>query len=185
MRDMTQASFMDCKTALEEAAGDFTKALEILKKKGAIRAEKKSGREVGAGLIEAYVHPGSQVGVLLDLRCETDFVARTDEFKNLAHELAMQIAAMQPLWIKPEDIPEDILENEKRLMRESAAESGKPAHVVEEIVKGRLEKYFSEVCLLRQPSIRNQDETVSQLIEAAIAKLGENIQVHRFCRFSI
>lgn len=170
LRELTQVSFMDCKNALEEAAGNFERALEILKKKGAAKAGKKAGREVGAGLIEAYIHPGGKVGALLDLRCETDFVARTEEFKKLAHELAMQIVAMQPLWVKPEDIPEEVLENEKRMLGESAHD---------------LEKYFSEVCLLKQPSIRNPDETVGEMIDQAIAKLGENIQVNRFCRFAI
>ncbi|MBI1974983.1 MAG: elongation factor Ts [Parcubacteria group bacterium] len=185
LREMTQVSFLECKNALEESRGDLERAVEILKKKGALSREKKAGRETGSGVIASYVHPGSKVGVLVDLRCETDFVARTEEFQKLAHELAMQVAAMQPLWVKSEEVSQEILENEKRIARESLAGAGKPERIVEEIVQGRLKKYCTETCLLNQPSIRNQDETVGEMIDVAVGKLGENIKVRRFCRFEV
>jgi elongation factor Ts len=185
LREMTLVSMSECKRALEEANGDFDKALEILRRHGKTMAEKKAARSVNSGVVHAYIHPGGRIGVLVDIRCETDFVAKNAEFQELAHEIALQIASMQPLWVSPEEVPEEILENEKRLARESLGGPVKPANIVEQIVAGKLEKYFAETCLLKQPHIKNEDITVQDLVNDYIAKLGENIQVKRFCRFEI
>jgi elongation factor Ts len=185
LREATQVSMADCKAALEEAGGDFEKAVEILRKKGALKARAKEARAVGAGLVEAYIHPGGRVGVLLELRCETDFVARNEAFKTLAHDIAMQIAAMNPLWVRPEDIPADILAKERHIWEESMNLGGKPEPIRAKIIEGKLQSYYKEVCLLEQPFVKNEDLTISELITEAIAKLGENIQVARFARFEI
>ena len=174
---------MDCKRALEEANGDMEKAIEILKKKGMAKAEKKATRVAKEGLIGSYVHMGGKIGVLVEVNCETDFVARTDEFKQLVKDIAMQIAAMRPLYVSPEEIPEEVLEREKAIYREQAA--GKPQHVVERIVEGKLKKFYEEVCLLEQPFIRDDSKKIKDLIKEAIAKLGENIKVSRFVRFEV
>lgn len=185
LRALTHASIAECKHALEEAGGNFEKAMEILKRKGFAKAAKKAERAVGPGIVEAYIHPGGQVGAMIEVRCETDFVARNAEFKKLAHELCLQVASMAPLWISPEDIPEDLLENEKRRMQEELTGPGKSGAVLAQALQGKLEDYYKEVCLLKQPHIKNQDETVSDLIAHAIAKLGENIKVSNFCRLDI
>lgn len=185
LRALTHASMIECKHALEEAGGNFEKAMEILKRKGFAKAAKKAERAVGPGIVEAYIHPGGQVGAMIEVRCETDFVARNAEFKKLAHELCLQVASMAPLWISPEDIPEDLLENEKRRMQEELTGLGKSGAVLAQALQGKLEDYYKEVCLLKQPHIKNQDETVSDLISHAIAKLGENIKVSNFCRLDI
>ncbi len=185
LREATQLSMADCKSALEEAEGDFEKAIEILRKKGALKSKAKEARKVGAGIVEAYIHPGGRVGVLLELRCETDFVARNEEFKNLAHDIAMQIAAMNPLWIKPEDIPEDVISKERHIWEESMGLEGKPEAIREKIIEGKLQSYYKEVCLLFQPFIKNEDLTIKELIDGVINKVGENIQVVRFSRFEI
>ena len=183
LREKTGAGIMDCKRALEEANGDMEKAIEILKKKGIAKAEKKASRVAKEGLIGSYVHMGGKIGVLVEVNCETDFVARTDEFKQLVKDIAMQIAAMKPLYVSPEDIPEEVLEKEKAIYREQAA--GKPEHVVERIVEGKLKKFYEEVCLLEQPFIRDDSKKIRDLIQEAIAKLGENIKVSRFVRFEV
>lgn len=185
LREMSGASVMECRNALEEAKGDLTKALEILKRKGQAIAAKKNERETRAGIIEAYIHTNAKIGVLLDLRCETDFVAKNQLFKELAHELALQIAAMAPQYISENDIPETVLDEEKAIYREELKNSGKPEKIIEQIIDGKLKKRFSEICLLDQPSIKNQDETVSDLIKNYIAKIGENIKAERFVRFDI
>jgi elongation factor Ts len=185
LREATQVSLADCKSALEEAGGDFEKAVEVLRKRGTLKARAKESRKVGAGLVEAYVHPGGQVGVLLELRCETDFVARNQEFKNLAHEIAMQIAAMAPLYVKPADIPREVIEAETHIWQESLGLEGKPEAVRQKILEGKLKSYYQEVCLLEQPSIKDQNITVQEMIDRVIALTGENIQVARFARFTI
>ncbi len=185
LRDKTGAGFMDCKKALEEANGDIEKAIEILKKKGIAKAAKKASRTASEGLIGSYIHHGGKIGVLVEVNCETDFVARTEDFKNLVNEIAMQIAASSPLYVKREDIPEDVLEKEKEVFRAQALESGKPEKIIDKIVNGKMEKYYKEVCLLEQPYIRDDEKTVQDLINEAIAKLGENIVVKRFVRFVI
>ena len=185
LRNKTSAGIMDCKQALLEAGGDIQKAQDILREKGSAELIKRSARDTREGLIYSYIHSGNKLGVLLEVNCETDFVARMGEFSQLAKELAMQIAAMDPLWIKPEDVPKEVIEKEKEIYKKQAQESGKPEKVVEKIVQGRLEKYFSEVCLLEQPYIKDPKIKVKDLLAELVAKLGENIRVGRFTRFRV
>ncbi len=183
LREKTGAGIMDCKAALKEADGDMEKAIEILKKKGIAKAAKKASRVASDGLIGSYIHHGGKIGVLVEVNCETDFVAKTDDFKNLVNEIAMQIAASNPLYVKREDIPEEVLNKEKEVYRAQALESGKPEKIVDRIVEGKMEKYFKEVCLLEQPYIRDDEKTVKDLINETIAKVGENIVIRRFVRY--
>jgi len=176
---------MDCKQALLEAGGDIQKAQDILREKGSVVAIKRSARETQEGLVSSYVHSGNKLGVLLEINCETDFVAKTSEFSQLAKELAMQIAAMDPLWIKPEDVPKEVIEKEKEIYKKQSQKSGKPEKVIEKIAQGRLEKYFTQVCLLEQPYIKNPELKVKDLITESITKLGENIRVGRFTRLKV
>lgn len=185
LRNKTGAGVMDCKQALLEAGGDIQKAQDILREKGSVIAIKRSARETQEGLVSSYVHSGSKLGVLLEVNCETDFVAKTNEFSQLAKELAMQIASMDPLWIKPEDVPKEIIEKEKEIYKKQAQESGKPEKVIEKIAQGRLEKYFTQVCLLEQPYIKDPKLKVKDLITESVTKLGENIKVGRFTRFKV
>jgi elongation factor Ts len=183
LRDKSGAGMMDCKRALQEAEGDFDKALEVLRKKGIAKAAKRAGREVNEGIVTSYIHPGSKLGVLVEINCETDFVAKSDKFRHLAHELALQIAAMSPRYVRDEDIPQDVLDKEAEIARERA--KGKPDHVVERIVNGMLEKFKNEVVLLRQPYIRDDSKTIRDLINEHIASIGENIVVRRFVRWEL
>lgn len=183
LRERTGAGIMDCKKALAEADGDMEKAVVILRERGLAKAAKKAGREAKEGIIDSYIHGGGRIGVLLEVNCETDFVARNDEFKSLVKDLAMQIAAANPKYIKREDVPAEIIENERQILRTQAINEGKPEHVVDKIVEGRLEKFFEENCLLEQPFIKDPDRKVSQIIMEKIALLGENITVSRFVRF--
>ncbi len=186
LREITGAGMMDCKKALDEAGDNLEKAIEILRKKGAIKAAKKqSERQTKEGVVHAYVHSGNKVGVLIELLCETDFVARNQEFGELAHDLAMQIAATNPLHIRPEDVPAEVVEKEKSIYLEEISGQEKPPAVVEKIINGKLEKYFEDVCLLKQPFIKDEDITVEELINQKIAKIGEKIEVGRFVRFAI
>ncbi len=185
LRNKTGAGVMDCKQALLEAGGDIQKAQDILREKGSVVAIKRSARETQEGLVSSYVHSGNKLGVLLEINCETDFVAKTSEFSQLAKELAMQIAAMDPLWIKPEDVPKEVIEKEKEIYKKQTQESGKPEKVIEKIAQGRLEKYFTQVCLLEQPYIKNPTLKVKDLITESITKLGENIRVGRFTRLRV
>ena len=185
LRDRTGAGIMDCKKALIEANGDIEKAIEILRKLGIAKAEKKLDREAKDGRVDAYIHHGAKLGVLIEVNCETDFVASTDEFKELVHNLALQVAATNPIAVKREDIPSEIIEREKRIYEEQARKEGKPEKVIEKIVQGRLEKFYQEACLLEQPYIKDPNITVGDLIKQYIAKLGENIVVKRFARFKI
>ncbi len=185
LRDMTGAGMMDCKKALQEADGDFDKAIEILRKRGAAIAAKKSGRATNEGIIHAYIHHNKRVGVLLELNCETDFVARTDEFQELAHNIAMQIAAMAPRWVDIEDVPEEVVEKEKEIYRAQMADSGKPDHVIEKIVEGKLKKFYEENCLMEQTFFMDDTKKIRDLITEAIAKIGENIKVSRFVRMVV
>ncbi len=185
LRDMTGAGMMDCKKALEEAEGDFEKAIEILRKRGAAKAAKKAGRATREGIITSYVHFNGRIGVLLELSCETDFVARTDEFKELAYNLAKQVAAMNPKWVSREDVPQEVIEKEKEIYREQLKDSGKPDHVIEKIIEGKLEKFFEENCLLEQEYIFEEGKKVKEVIQEAIAKIGENIRVSRFVRMEV
>lgn len=185
LRDKTQAGMVDCKKALVENDGDMDKAVEYLRKKGLASADKKMGREVTEGIVASYIHSNSKLGVLVELKCATDFVARNEEFVNLAKEIAMQIAASNPLYVKTEDVPADIIEKEKDIYREQMKNSGKPENVIEKIVEGKLTKFYSEVCLLEQEYIKDSAVKIQDLIKQKIAVFGENIEVGKFSRFQI
>jgi elongation factor Ts len=185
LRDKTGAGMMDCKAALTEAGGDMDKAIEILRKKGLASAAKRAGRATNNGLIGHYIHMGGKVGVLVEVNCETDFVARTDDFQTLAKEVAMHVAAADPKFVRREDIPADLLEKEREIYRAQFAGSGKPANVIEKIVDGKLESYYAQVCLLDQPSVRDPNVTIQQMVSAATAKTGENVTISRFARFKL
>ncbi len=185
LREKTGAGMMDCKKVLQEAEGDFEKAVEILRKKGIAKAAKRAEREVNEGVVTAYIHPGSKLGVLVEVNCETDFVAKTDDFQTFARNIAMHIAATNPLAVKREDLDPEVVAKEKEIFREQALSSGKPEHIVDKIVEGRLEKYFSEVCLMEQPYVKDPDKTIKELLTETIAKVGENITIKRFARFRI
>ena len=185
LREKTGAGMMDCKRALEKAEGDMDKAIDHLRKQGMAQAAKKASRIAKEGIIYSYIHPGDKLGVLLELNCETDFVARTDDFKLLSKDIAMQIAATNPLVVTRSDLNPEILEKEKEIYRTQAKNEGKPEKIIERIVEGKLEKYFQEVCLLEQPFVKDQDRSVKDRIDETIAKLGENIAVKRFVRFRL
>ncbi len=183
LRKKTGAGLMDCKKALVEAGGDLEEASTILRKKGIASADKKAGRSTQEGLIETYIHVGGKVGVMIEINCETDFVAKTDDFKSLARDICLHIAASSPTCVRREEVPEEILKAEREIA--AAQAEGKPAHAIEKIVEGKLEKYYATACLLDQPFVKNPDQTVNELIKSAVAKLGENIVVSRFARFQI
>lgn len=185
LRERTGISIMECKKALEESGGDIEKAIEILRKKGFARAKEKMDRETGEGLIYAYIHLDGKLGVLVEVNCETDFVARNEEFRELAKNIAMQIAAANPKYIAPEDVPAEVIEKEKDIIREQLKETKKPAEIIEKIIQGKLNKFFEEVCLLEQPFIRDDKIKVREFIASHIAKFGENIRVRRFARFEL
>ncbi|KPJ85157.1 elongation factor Ts [Parcubacteria bacterium SG8_24] len=185
LRSRTAAGIVDCKKALEEAGGDLEVAAELLRKKGIAKAGKKGERATNQGLVEAYVHGNGKVGVLVEVLCETDFVARNEQFRAFVHDLALQIAAANPLYVNREAIPPETLEKERELSGEEFAGSGKPQEVIEKIVAGKLEKYFAEVCLLDQPFIKDEDVTIGELLQEKIATIGENMQIKRFVRFAL
>jgi elongation factor Ts len=185
LREKTGCGFMDCKTALAESKGDMETAVDYLRKKGIASASKKAHRETGEGLVEAYIHPGGKLGVLLEVNCETDFVARTDDFKALVRDLSMQVAATSPPYVSVEDVPEEVVAKEKEILKGQARESGKPENVLDKIVEGRLRKFYEETCLLEQKFVKDTDITVQDVVKDAIAKLGENIRVRRFQRFQL
>lgn len=185
LREATAAGVLDCKKALEASGGDLEKAKVYLREKGLAAAAKKADRAAEEGLIEAYIHTGGRVGALIELNCETDFVARTEAFEELAHDLALQVVAARPLYLAPEDIPPDVLEEEKNVYRVQAREMGKPERIIERIVEGKLQKYYQEVCLMKQPFIKDDDLTVQDVLTEIIAKLGENVVVRRFARFEL
>ncbi len=185
LRDKTQASMADCKKALEEALGDFTKAEEFLKRRGKQIAEKRAEKDAKAGRIEPYVHSNGKIGALVELNCETDFVAKNEIFKELAHDLAMHVAAMNPRYLSAEDIPEEISKKTRQGHQEELTGSGKPENIINQIIDGKLRKYSEEVCLLEQPFIKNPDQKIKELIDEYIGKIGEKIKVGRFVRFEI
>lgn len=187
LRLQTGAGICDCKKALDEAKGDMNKAVEILRKKGQKIAAAKQVRKIKQGLIEAYIHADGKRGAMIELGCETDFVARNKEFKNLAHDLVMQVTATDPLYISPEDVPREVIEKEKEIIREELKnlKTKKQKSIMEKIIQGKLEKYYQEVCLLKQPFIKDDKMTVQDLITEKISKLGENIQIRRFIRYSL
>ncbi len=185
LRERTGAGMMDCKRALQETGGDMDKAVEYLRKKGLADAAKKAGRVAAEGLVHSYIHAGGRIGVLVEVNCETDFVARTDAFKQFVHDVAMHVAATNPRWLDRESAPADEVENERRILSEQAAESGKPPHVIEKMVEGRLQKFLKENCLLDQPFVKDPDVTVGDLLKQKIAELGENVRIRRFVRFQL
>ena len=185
LRDKTGAGMMACKEALKACNGNVDEAVEYLRKKGIASADKKTGRSTGDGLVDAYIHMGGKLGVLIEVNCETDFVARTEQFKSLARELAMQVAASNPSVVSREQVPAEMIEKEKDIYREQVRGSGKPENVVEKIVGGKLDKFYSEICLLEQPYIKEPQKNVDTLIKETIAKLGENITVKRFVRYRL
>jgi elongation factor Ts len=185
LREATGAGILDCRTALEAANGDFNKAFDYLREKGLAKAAKRSDRDASEGVLELYSHGQGRVGVMVEVNCETDFVARSESFRSLAHEIGLQIAASAPLYVSPEQIPDEVIERERQVARARTLDEGKPEAVVDRIVEGRLEKYKDEVCLLRQPYIRDESITVDQLIHQNIAALGENIVIRRFVRWEV
>lgn len=185
LRDKTGAGILDCRKALEEADGDIEKAIIVLREKGMADAEKRSDRETSNGILELYSHIGGRVGVMVEVNCETDFVARTEEFQELAHELALQIAAMSPLWVSEEEVPEEILATEQSIARKRALDERKPENVIDRIVEGRVNKFLDETCLLRQEYIRDESKTVDDLIKETIVSIGENMNVRRFVRWEV
>ena len=185
LRRQTGAGMMDCKRALEETSGDMEKAAVLLRKQGQARADARMSRAASEGVVASYVHAGGRIGVLVEVNCETDFVARTDEFQELARGIAMHIAAEQPRWVQAEDIPEDVQAAEKEVYRAMALNEGRPEKVLDKIVDGRMAKYCQETCLLEQPYVRDDQKTVGELVKEARAKLGENIVIRRFVRFQL
>ena len=185
LRDLTGAGMMECKAALTEANGNIDDAIAILRKRGLAQAVKKAGRSTNEGLIGSYIHMGGKIGVLVEVNCESDFVARTEDFQNLAREIAMHIAAASPQYVRREDVPPEVLEREKDIYRGQMAGQNKPAAVIDKIIDGKLGSFFEQVCLLDQPSIRDPKVTIGQTVQAAIAKLGENIFVARFVRYKL
>ncbi len=185
IREETGAGIVDIKSALDEAGGDPEKAKEILKKRGAQIAAKKQEREAKEGLVYAYIHPPGKLGAMVVLNCETDFVAKNEEFKELAHQIAMQIAAMNPQYVNIEDIPEEVVEKEKSFYREQFEKEGKPQDVIENIVEGKMQKFYEEVCLMEQPWIQDDDKKIKDLIVEKTAKLGEKITIGKFVRFTV
>tara|TARA_R100000027_G_scaffold67340_1_gene65646 strand:+ start:7596 stop:8186 length:591 start_codon:yes stop_codon:yes gene_type:complete len=183
LRAQTGVGLMDCKKALLEAAGDAEEAIAILRKKGVATAAKKAGRDASEGVVESYIHLGGKVGVLLELKCETDFVAKNDAFKGLARDIAMHVAAASPLYVSREDVPEDVVEKEREIAASQA--EGKPAQAIQKIVEGKLDKYFSTICLLEQPFVKNPDQSIKDLLTENVSKMGENLIIGRFARFQL
>ena len=185
LREKTGAGMMDCKKALTEANGDMEKAIELLREKGLAAAVKKSGRIAAEGIVDSYIHLGGKIGVLLEVNCETDFVAKTDEFRALVKDIAMQIAAANPKYLRKEDVDTAELEKEREILRAQALNEGKPEKIVDKMVEGRIQKYYKEVCLLEQPFVKDPDKSVQDLVTEKIAKIGENISVRRFARYEM
>ena len=185
LRERTGAGMMDCKKALAATEGDMDKAIDFLREKGLAAAAKKAGRIAAEGLVESYIHGGGRIGVLVEVNCETDFVAKTDAFKSLVKDIAMHIAAANPSYLRREEVPAAELEHEKMVLSEQARNEGKPEKIIEKMVTGRIEKYYKEVCLLEQPFVKDPDKTISDLITESIAKIGENIAIRRFTRYQL
>ncbi|MBS1347858.1 MAG: translation elongation factor Ts [Firmicutes bacterium] len=185
LRERTGAGMMDCKKALTEADGDMEKAIDLLREKGLAAAAKKAGRIAAEGIVEAYIHGGGRIGVLVEVNCETDFVAKTDEFKSFCRDIAMQVAAASPEYVRREEVPEHVLERERNVARQQAINDGKPEKILDKIVDGRIEKFYKEVCLMEQVYIKDNDLTVDKYLTSKIAKIGENISIRRFARFVV
>ncbi|WP_334109464.1 translation elongation factor Ts [Thermodesulfitimonas autotrophica] len=185
LRERTGVGMMECKKALAETGGDIEKAIVLLRERGLAAAAKRAGRVAAEGMIAAYIHPGNRVGVLVEVNCETDFVAKTDDFKNFVHDVTLQIAASRPEYISREDVPPEVVDREKEILRAQARGEGKPEKVVEKMVEGRLEKFFKEACLLEQPFVKNPDITVKDLLNEVIVRTGENVVIRRFIRYEL
>jgi len=185
LREKTGLGMMDCKKALVESAGDLDKAVDYLRKKGALKAATREGRATSEGRIGSYIHMNGKIGVLVELNCESDFVAKTDQFAELVKDLCMHVAASSPQWISPDEVPEDVVAKEKEIYMSQAKQAGKPDTMLEKIADGKLKKFYSEVCLLEQNFVKDTDKSVAELIKEKIAQLGENITVGRFCRFQL
>lgn len=185
LREKTGVGLMDCKEALKNAGGDMEKAIEYLREKGLAKLQKRMGRVASEGVIASYIHTGGKVGTMVEVNCETDFVANTKEFQEFAKDIAMQITASNPIYVKREDVPEEVKEKEKNIYRKQAIESGKPEKILDKIADGKMEKFYQEVCLIEQPFIKNQDITVKELLEELVVKMGEKILVNRFMRFQL
>jgi len=183
LRGRTGAGMMDCKKALVESNGDMEKAIEYLREKGIAKAAKKAGRIAAEGIVDAYIHGDGRIGVLLEVNIETDFAAKNEEFRSFVKDIAMQIAAMNPRYVRREEVPAEEIAKEREILKAQAMNEGKPEHIAEKIVEGRLEKFFNEVCLLEQPFIKDNDKTVEEVLKEKIAKIGENINIRRFVRF--
>ncbi|KIL39218.1 elongation factor Ts [Gordoniibacillus kamchatkensis] len=185
LREKTGAGMLDCKKALEEAGGDLTKAAELLREKGLAAAANKAGRIATEGLVESYIHGGGRIGVLVEVNCETDFVAKTEQFREFVRDIAMQIAAASPIYVRREEVPTEALEKEKEILRNQALNEGKPAHIVDKMVEGRMTKYYEDVCLMEQSFVKDPDKTITTLLNEKIATIGENITIRRFVRFEL
>jgi elongation factor Ts len=185
LRDKTNAGMMDCKKALGETDGDMEKAVDLLRQKGLAVAAKRADRATSEGVVESYIHAGGKLGVMVEVGCETDFVAKTDDFKAFARDVAMHVAAVNPVAVSREDVPAELIEREKAIYVKQAQDSGKPENIIEKIVTGKIEKYISEICLMEQKFVKNPDLTVQDLLNELIAKMGENISVKRFARFQV
>ncbi|HUA00737.1 MAG TPA: translation elongation factor Ts [Candidatus Aquilonibacter sp.] len=185
LRDKTGAGFADCRAALIEAGGDIEKAITVLRKKGQAAAAKKAQRATSEGLVSCYIHAGGKIGVLVEINCESDFVARTDDFQRLCHDVAMHIAALDPRFLRREEVTQEILDHEREIYREQAKATGKPDPVIEKIVNGKMEKFYEENCLYEQHFIKDEGTTIKELVDQAIAKLGENVAIRRFSRFKV
>lgn len=183
LREKTNAGMMDCKKALQEAGGDMEKAVEILRKKGLSMASKRSGRETKEGVIDSYIHIGNKIGVMIEVNCETDFVARNEVFQTFVRDLMLQVASAAPLYVSRDDVPGELVEKEKDIAR--AQITGKPDNIVEKIVEGKINKFFEQICLLEQPFVKDNDQTIEALLKSKIAEIGENIQIKRFVRFQL
>jgi len=183
LRDSTGAGMMTCKSALVEAEGDMEKAVDILRKKGAAALGKKSGRTANEGVIVSYIHQGNRLGVLLEVNCETDFVARNEDFKNFAHDIAMHIAASNPLWVSRGDVPSEVLEKERDIYKEQALNEGKPNKIMDKIVEGKVEKFYEQTCLMEQRFVKNPDLTIQDYLAELVGKIGENVVIKRFTRY--
>jgi elongation factor Ts len=185
LRERTGAGFMDCRNALTETNGDLEEAIQVLRKKGQAMAQKKASREATEGSVGYYVHAGGKIGVLVEVNCETDFVARTDEFQKLCHDLAMHVAALDPRFVRREQVTEDVLAREREIYKEQARNSGKPENIIDKMVTGKMEKFFEETCLYEQRFIKDETVTVRELIDQAVARMGEKVSVRRFVRFKV
>ena len=185
LRERTNAGMMDCKKALQECNGDMDKAVDWLRQKGLAVAAKRAGRATSEGAVQCYIHAGNKLGVLVEVNCETDFVAKTDQFVEFARDIALHIAATNPVAIRREEVPRELIDKEREIYATQAQESGKPAHIIDKIVEGRLEKFFKEVCLMEQPFVKNPDLTIQDLLNELVAKTGENITIRRFTRYQV